>query len=167
MEGLPSIYTAELIICALAIFKKQQEKHPEKIFDHTYFGGILRRLVDQRSVELLYSHLEQIYSDHWERMQTALEEKNLKSETTQAACARLGQEYLATRIPAQGMLVLVQLQSMFLLASYGCRERATNLRASLGQMVMKWKFDCAEKRTRLIRKLFECEAFVHQFAIAT
>ena len=164
---MSSIYTAELILCALAIFKKQQEKHPEKNFEHTYFGGILRKLVDQRSVELLYTHLEQIYSDHWKRMQTALEEKNLKGETAQAACERLGQEYLSARIPAQGMLVLVHLQSMFMLASRGCRETATILRANLGQTVMKWKYDCAEKRTRLIRKLFECEAFVHQLAIST
>jgi len=47
----PSVYTCDLILDAIAIFKKQQAKHPEKKFDHTYFGGILRNLVDQRSVE--------------------------------------------------------------------------------------------------------------------
>ena len=160
-----SIYTAELILCALAIFKKQQAKHPEKKFDHTYFGGILRNLVDQRSVELLYTHLEQTYAEHWRRMKIVAEEKNLKAETPQAVCERLGQEYLQAKIPAHELLVLVHLQSMFMLASCGCRETATTLRENIGQLVLKWKFDCAEKRQRLLRKLFECEALVHELGI--
>ncbi len=160
-----SIYTAELILCALAIFKNQQAKHPEKKFDHTYFGGILRNLVDQRSVELLYTHLEQTYAEHWRRMKIAAIERNLKAETAQTACERLGQEYLQAKIPAHGLLVLVHLQSMFMLASRGCRATATALRESLGQLVLKSKFDCAEKRQRLLRKLFECETLVHQLGI--
>jgi len=159
-----SVYTAELILCALAIFKKQQAKHPEKDFDHTYYGGILRNLVDQNSVELLYVHLEQTYAEHWQRMKVSQEEKNLKAETSQSACERLSQEYLKAAVPAYGMLVLVHLQSMFMLASCGCREKATELRNNLGQLVLKWKFDCTEKRQRLLRKLFECEALVHQIA---
>lgn len=162
-----SVYTAELILSALAIFKKQQEKYPEKDFDHTYFGGILRNLVDQRSVELLYTHLEQTYAEHWQRMRLVQEDKNLKAETSRAACERLSQEYLKAQIPAYAMLVLVNLQSMFMIASCGCREKATKLRENISQLVIKWKYDSSEKRQRLLQKLFECEALVHQVVIPT
>ncbi len=39
-----SIFTVELILKAIGIFKTQVQKNPEKHFDHTYFGGILRNL---------------------------------------------------------------------------------------------------------------------------
>lgn len=162
-----SIYTADLILAALGIFKKQQIKHPEKHFDHTYFGGILRNLVDQRSVDLLYLHLEQTYADHWRRMNETLATKNLAVETPVQACERLGEEYLKAKAPAHGLIALAHLHSMFVLASCGCRAKATEIRKTLGETVMKWKLNCSEKRMHLLRKLFECEAFVHQLAVST
>ena len=146
-----SIFTPDLILAALGIFKKQQVKHPEKQFDHTYFGGILRNLVDKRSVEQLYVHLEQTYTDHWRRMNETLTAKNLAVETPVQACERLGEEYLKAKVPAHGLLALAHLHSMFVLASCGCREKATEIRKTLGETVMKWKLNCSEKRMHLLQ----------------
>ncbi len=102
----PSMFTTDLILDAIAIFKKQQAKHPEKTFDHTYFGGILRNLVDQRSVELLYTQLEEVYNNHWARMAKAMTESKAQGETAEQMCLRLIEEFLSAKIPAQGWITL-------------------------------------------------------------
>jgi hypothetical protein len=158
---LPSVFTAELILQALSIFTVCCGKHPENEYDHTYFGGILRNLVNQQSLEMLYTHLEGVYVEHWARMHQAMA-KTL--ETPEKACERLSKEYLGAGIPAHGMLALIHLQAIFMMATHGCADRAQTLRASLSQTILKWKCDCHEKRQRLIRKLFEWEALTRGLA---
>lgn len=163
----PSMYTCDLILDAIAIFKKQQAKHPEKKFDHTYFGGILRNLVDQRSVEMLYTQLDQVYADHWSRMANAMSDSVKAPETAEQACQRLSQEYLGAKIPAHGWITLVHLQTAFMVAARGCTLAAANLRERLAEMTKKAKMACPEKRQRLLRKFFECEAVVRQLTLST
>jgi hypothetical protein len=160
-----SIYSADMILQALSILKNQQQKHPEKNFDHTYFGGILRNLANQKSVETLYAHLEETYADHWTRMAKVFEEKKIPTETPTQACERLIQEYLKSLIPAHGMLVLVRLQAVFMLATCGSLDKAKELRESLGQLVKKTKYECHEKSEKLLRKIFDYEALVRQLPI--
>lgn len=162
----PSMFTADLILDAIAIFKKQQAKHPEKSFDHTYFGGILRNLVDQRSVELLYTQLEDVYNDHWARMADAMSDTDKPVETAEQMCRRLIEEFFAAKIPAHGWITLACLHSAFLLGSRGSAATAQGLRERLAETIKKSKMYCAEKRQRALRKLFECEAVVKQFALA-
>jgi hypothetical protein len=161
----PSVYTCDLILDAIAIFKKQQAKHPEKKFDHTYFGGILRNLVDQRSVEMLYTQLDQVYADHWARMANAMTETGKVTETAEQTCQRLSQEFLDAKIPAHGWITLVYLQTAFMVAARGCVFGAVSLRERLAEITRKAKMACPEKRQRLLRKLFECEAVVRQLTM--
>ena len=161
------MYTCDLILDAIAIFRKQQAKHPEKKFDHTYFGGILRNLVDQRSVEMLYTQLDQVYADHWARMANAMNETVKVTETAEQACQRLSQEYLDAKIPAHGWITLNHLQTAFMVAARGCTLAAAKLRECLAEMTKKAKMTCPEKRQRLLRKFFECEAVVRQLTMST
>lgn len=163
----PSMFTTDLILDAIAKFKKQLAKHPEKSFDHTYFGGILRNLVDQRSVELLYTQLEGVYNDHWARMAKAMARSGKVPETADEMCDRLVQEYLDAKIPAHGWITLATLQSAFFLGSCGFVATARSLRERLSETIKKSKMACAEKRQRLLRKFFECEAVIRQIALTT
>ncbi len=156
----PSMFTANLILDAIAIFMRQAAKCPEKKLDHTYYGGILRNLVDQRSVELLYTELEGVYNEHWARMEKAMRERSVVVETADEMCERLALEYLAAKIPAHGWITLAHLQSAFMLAARGSRLAAENLRTRLAEVAKRTKTACAEKRQRLLRKLFECEAVI-------
>lgn len=161
----PSVFTSDLILDAIAIFKKQQAKHPEKKFDHTYFGGILRNLVDQRSVEMLYTQLDHVYADHWARMVKAMTDTSKIAETAEQTCQRLSKEFLEAKIPAHGWITLVHLQTAFMVAARGCVFGAVSLRERLAEMIRKAKMSCPEQRMRLLRKLFECEAVVRQLTI--
>jgi len=163
----PSMFTADLILDAIAILEKQRAKHPEKNFDHTYFGGILRNLVDQRSVELLYTQLEQVYNDHWARMARAMMATEKAPETATQMCERLAQEFLTAKIPAHGWITLACLQSAFMFAVCGSIVEAHGLRERLAELAKKSKIVCAEKRQRLLRKIFECESVVRQLAQPT
>jgi hypothetical protein len=160
----PSMFTVDLILDAIAIFKKQQLKNPEKKFDHTYFGGILRNLVDQRSVELLYTQLEHVYNDHWARMAKAMRETGKAPETAVDMCERLAKEFLEAKIPAHAWIALASLQSAFMLGSRAAVTEAQGLRERIGEQIKKSKMACVEKRQRILRKLFECEALVRQIA---
>lgn len=161
-----SMYTYDLILDAIAIFAKQRAKHPEKKFDHTYFGGILRNLVDQRSVEMLYTQLDQVYNEHWQRMANALALHSQCSQNATERCQVLIQEFLDTKIPAHGWITLVHLQTIFMIAARGCQATAASLREQLCERVQKVKTACAEKRQRLLRKLFECESLIKQFTLS-
>lgn len=163
----PSMLTCDLILAAIAIFKKQQAKHPEKNFNHTYFGGILRNLVDQRSVEMLYTQLDQVYAEHWARMANAMNQSVITTETPEQACQRLSKEFLDAKIPAHGWITLVHLQTAFMIAARGCALGASSLRNRLAEIIRKEKMACSEKRQRLLRKLFECEAVVKQLTLST
>jgi hypothetical protein len=160
------MFTADLILDAIAKFKIQRDKHPEKTFDHTYFGGILRNLVDQRSVEMLCTELEQTYSEHWARMVKVMNENRVQTETVDAMCERLVREYLESTIPAHGWITLSHLQSAFLLAVGQSVTAAEDLRQRLTTFVTKSRLECANKRKRLLRKIFFCEAFVKQMNLA-
>jgi hypothetical protein len=162
----PSMLTYDLILAAIAIFKKQQAKHPEKTFTHTYFGGILRNLVDQRSVEMLYTQLDQVYADHWARMANGVNQSGIATETPEQICQRLSHEFLDAKIPAHGWITLVHLQTVFMVAARGCALGAASLRDRLAEMIKKAKMACPEKRQRLLQKLFECEAVVKQITMS-
>jgi hypothetical protein len=162
----PGMYTCDLILDAIAKFKSQQAKHPEKKFDHTYFGGILRNLVDQRSVEMLYTQLDEVYHNHWGRMANAMTEPDATTETADESCKRLVQEFLDAKIPAHGWITLAHLQTVFMIAARGCAQAAASLRERIGETIRKAKMACPEKRKRLLRKLFDCEAVIRQLTMS-
>ena len=162
-----SLFTTDMILEAIAIFERQRQKYPEKTIDHTYYGGILRNLTDQRNVELLYTQLDNVYAEHWACMEQAIREKGIKPESAEQMCQRLASEFFEAKIPAHGWITLAHLQSAFMLAAKGGIESAMGLRQRLAEHVKKSKLACAEKRQRLLRKLFECEAMTRQMIPST
>ena len=162
---MPSVFTCDLILDAIAIFKKQQAKYPEKAFNHAYFGGILRNLVDQRSVEMLHTHLEQVYAEHWRLMANSMNQSYIAQETPEQSCERLSKEFLEAKIPAHGWITLIHLQTVFMIAARGCVLGAVSLRQRLAEFARKAKMTSVESRERLLRKLFECEALVRHMTM--
>lgn len=157
----PSFFTADLILQAIAIFNNQKKKHPEKDFDHTYFGGIARNLAEQKSLETIYLQLEDIYTDHWQRMKNVLLEKSVVAENATEISSRLLDEYFKIKIPAHGTVLLGFLKNIFLLATRGSLATAQELRVKMSKKILKEKLIAVPKRELLLRKLFEFENLVH------
>jgi DNA replication protein DnaD len=160
-----SIFTPDLILRALAIFKQRQQKCPEKNYGHTYFGGILRNLADQQSIEWLCTHLEDVYYNHWENMKRVFEQDlagELKSDPD-AVFKQLSKDYLTMPVPAYTAMILLQMKSMFLLATKGQSELATKLRGTTTNLIKQLKIYDYKKRAHLLAKLFEWESIVRSY----
>jgi len=63
-----SEYTHNLILEGIAIFKTKKQQNPEKNYDHTYFGGILRNLVNDSYLECLNTNLNDVYYHHYKEL---------------------------------------------------------------------------------------------------
>ena len=158
----PSCYTADLILGSLAIFERQKAAYPEKSYGHSYFGGILRRSVDQQNVEALNINLEAVYANHWETMSQLLDSDRAGSLQTHPTdtCTRLAIDFMNMPVPAFANRVLVDLKEAFFLASRASTELAVKLRQTIAQIVIDSKKATTEKRETLLRKIFEWDNFV-------
>jgi transposase-like protein/transposase InsO family protein len=157
-----SSLTVDIILQALAIFKQRKMEQPEKKFNHTYFGGILRNLANQQRVQWLCTHLEEVYSHHWETMGRLLDQQQSESlrQNPIQTCSRLATDYIKMPVPTYNSLILIQLKSMFLLASKGSIQIAKNLREEITTQIKKWKYDNPKKREHILQKLYEWETIV-------
>ena len=157
-----SVYTTDLILQSIAIFEQAKQKAPEKKYDHTYFGGILRNLADEQSVEWLNTNLDSVYVHHWESMGKLKEQDLGRSVQShpEDTCTRLAKDYLCMPIPAYTNRILLDLKECFYLACRGNVELATKLRKIIAAIVVNSKRDVREKRETLLRKLYEWENFV-------
>jgi hypothetical protein len=158
----PSIYTADLILKALAILKEKRQKYPEKSFGYSYFGGILRNLADQQSIEWLCTHLEEVYSNHWESMRKSFE-KDMAGKlevNADAVFKQLCIDYFKMPIPAYGSMIILQLKTIFLLAAKSQASIASNIRKSTTELIKKMKIYDSRKRSYLMTKIFEWESIV-------
>ncbi len=156
----PSYFTADLILQALGIFQTQRQKHPEKSYDHTYFGGILRNLADQQNLESLQMHLEALYQPFWKKMQDDVLKHSLNSNTLLKKTENMIDECLNAKIPAQGTLVMQSLKSLMAFISGRSLEVALNLRGHLALRVKKAKQVSVKHRERILRKLYEIETYI-------
>ncbi len=162
----PSFFTADLILQALAVFKERQQKHPEKSYGHTYFGGILRNLADQQSIEWLCTHLEDVYYNHWEEMRRKFDE-DLAGQLTEdpvAVFKQLSKDYLTMPVPAYTSMILLQLKTMFLLATEGQSTLASQLRTSTLELIKRAKCYDHKKKAHLLAKVFEWESIVRIYS---
>jgi len=161
----PSIYHHNLILSAIAIYKQRCQENPEKNYDHTYFGGILRNLADQQSVEHLDTHLEDIYIRHWES-QTINDEEAVYTElriNPWSTFLKLAQDYAEMVVPAYCSMILLQMKECFLMASKGSAAIATALRKELSNMTKSMRKHKKKKRVSLLCKIFEWENLVKTY----
>jgi len=156
------IYTADLILQSIAILGRQRELHPEKRLDHAYFGGILRNLVDQRSVECLDTHLNRVYAQHWDTMGRLAAQDRAASiaERPDQTCTRLATDFLNMPVPAYAARILIDLKESFYLACRGSARLAASLRATIADTVLQSKRTEIRQRETLLSRLFEWENFV-------
>lgn len=156
------VYTADVILQSLAILDRQRAKHPDRSFDHTYFGGILRNQTDQRGVEALNTNLENIYAQHWDTMGRIKERDLAESLRThpEKTCTRLASDFLNMPVPAYAIRILMDMKEAFYLAVRGSTRRATELRQTIADTVLRSERTDAKKRETLLCRLFEWENFV-------
>jgi hypothetical protein len=158
----PAIFTTNLLLQALAIWKTRRETNPEKHYGHAYFGGIARNLANEAALACLTTHLDATYAHHWDTMGRLRSDAQAKSlaEAPEKTCLRLASDYLRMPVPAYANRVLLDLKDSFLVASGGLVERATRLRQMLERHVLSWTRQNHRHRQRLIRALFEWENFL-------
>lgn len=157
-------YTTDVILGGLAIFATCRREHPEKNYGHSYYGGIVRNLVDQQSVEFLNTSLEATYTHHWDTMGRITESElaqSLKSNP-ESTCTRLAADYASMPVPTYAVSILLDLKKSFLLASKGSAVIATRLRKAITETVLQLKRATPQRREALLCKAFEWENFVRQ-----
>jgi hypothetical protein len=159
-------YTSDMIIGATAIWEQKCKEQPEKNYGHAYYGGILRRLGDQRAVEELNPELESVYAHHWETMGKLREQDLAGSLKThpEATCTRLASDFMKMPIPGFTIPIMHDLKKSFLVASQGSVEQASHLRKTIAGFVVESKKAPRERRENLLCKLFEWENFVRMSA---
>lgn len=157
-------YTPDLLLQGIAILEKCRHEHPEKNLGHTYYGGIVRNLVDQQSVEFLNTKLEAAYVQHWDTMGRITKSElaqSLKSHP-EATCTRLAADYVNMPVPTYAVSILLDLKKSFLVASKGSAAIATTLRKAITETVLQSKRATTQRRETLLCKAFEWENFVKQ-----
>jgi hypothetical protein len=155
-------FTPDLILAALAILETRRKQEPEKKFGHAYFGGILRRLADQQTIEHLNTNLHAVYVHHWDTMGSLTRADLALSLRThpEATCTRLANDFLHMPIPAFASRILLDLKDAFIGASRGSRDRAEKLRSTLAETALRSRRSSRARREMLLRKLYEWENFV-------
>lgn len=161
-----SVYSASLILGAIAIFKTQTQKHPDKKYGLAYFGGILRNLADQESVECLNANLIAVFYHHWESCEQKSDMdicRNLGIDP-KAMFIELAKDYIKSPIPAFSDATLLQMKEYYYLAVQGITQIASTLRESISKMVLNLTFEARKKRERLLLAIFGWESKVRLFA---
>lgn len=155
-----AIFTNDLILQAISIFKTQSLKYPEKKFDHTYFGGILRNLADQQSLEWLQINLENVYNKYYENLKLALLKINIESQNPIESCEKLIDECLNTKIPAAMTFAFVHLKNVLIFIGSKSLIELRSVIEMLIKKVLQSKLIQFKKRELIIRKLYNFESFV-------
>lgn len=163
----PSNITGDILLQALAILETQKQKHPEKVFDHTYFGGIVHNLVNFENLRLLQINLDAAYKDHWVRLEKAITEKNLKVIDCKEKCEELLQEIFDSKIPAQRALVLLYLKNIFMYVSGKSIESLNEIKSHLLKKIEKAKLVPNNLKELVLRKIFEFDLAVKIFIAST
>jgi transposase InsO family protein len=155
-------FTPDVLLQGLAILDKLRREHPEKTLGHAYYGGIVRNLADQQSVEFLNTSLEATYTHHWDTMGRITDPELAQSLKThpEATCTRLASDYVNMPIPTYAVSILLDLKKSFLLASKGSATIATRLRKAIADTVFQSKRATPQRREQLLCKAFEWESFV-------
>ncbi len=157
-----SEYTHNLILEGIAIFKTIQQQHPEKNYDHTYFGGILRNLVNNSYLECLNTNLKDVYYHHYEELEKKNESDiliNLKADPVRTCCS-LALDYLQMPVPSWSTMILLQLKEMFFIASCGCADAANDLCNQISNTIVNLTYEVKKKKEILLCKLYEWTNFV-------
>jgi transposase InsO family protein len=162
-------FTSDLILQSTAIFKNVRQAHPQKKLGHAYFGGILRKLADQQSIESLLTHLDAVYVQHWDTLGKLSSSDLTLSLKVQpwATCTRLSTDFMNMDIPAYATQILLDLKQAFLVASRGCAQAAKKIRSLITENVIKSKRVKTARREQLLRKVYEWENFVRMCDAAT
>lgn len=155
-------FTPDLILQSVAILEKLRREKPEKSLGHAYFGGILRNLANQQSIEWLNTSLQATYAHHWDTMGRITEPELAQSlkDHPEATCTRLASDFVNMPIPALATALLVDLKNAFLVASKGSGNVATKLREKIAATVLQSKRATPQRREALLCKAFEWENFV-------
>ncbi len=161
-------YTHNLILEAIAIYKTRTLQNPEKNYDHTYFGGILRNLVNDSYLECLNTNLNDVYYHHYEELKKRYKNdilNNLKVDPVKTCCD-LALDYLQMPVPSWSTMILLQLKEMFFIASHGCAEEAEGLCDKISNSIVKLTYEINKKREILICKLYEWTNYVKTYESA-
>ena len=155
-------FTPDLILQAIAILEKCKREKPEKKLGHAYFGGILRNLANQQSIEWLNTSLAATYAHHWDTMGRITDPELAQSlkANPEATCTRLAHDYVNMPIPAMATALCADLKNAFLVASKGSRVIAAKLRAQIAATVVASKRATPQRREALLCKTFEWENFI-------
>jgi transposase InsO family protein len=155
-------FTPDLILQSIAVLRNARQAHPEKKFGHAYYGGILRNLTDQESIESLRTHLGAVYVQHWSTLGRLSREDLTQSLKVQpeATCTRLSTDFMNMMVPAYATQILLDLKQAFLVASHGCATIAEKIRGLIADHVIRSKRAPTERREHLLRKVYEWESFI-------
>lgn len=162
-----SIFTAELILQAIGIFKTQVQKYPEKHFDHTYFGGILRNLADQQSLEWLQLNLESTHNEFFKKINLDLIKVATGAQSLTESCEKLIEECINGKIPATTTFAFVYLKNILISIGSKSLSDLKNIIDLLIKKVLKSKLVQIKKREVIIQKLYSFETFVKTTVISS
>ncbi|MCP4552723.1 MAG: transposase family protein [Bacteroidetes bacterium] len=160
-----SEYTHNIILEGIAIFKTRQQAYPEKNYDHTYLGGILRNLVNDSYLDCLNINLKNVYFHHYEALKKKHESgilDNLKADPVRTCCD-LALDYLQMPVPSWSTMILLQLKEMFFIASCGCADTARDLCDQISNSIVNLTYEVKKKREILLCKLYEWTNFVKTY----
>jgi hypothetical protein len=162
-----SVFTAELILQAIGIFKTQVQKYPEKIFDHAYFGGILRNLADQQSLEWLQLNLESTHNEFFKKINLDLIKVATSAQSLTESCEKLIEECINGKIPATTTFAFVYLKNILISIGSKSLSDLKNIIDLLIKKVLKLKLVQIKKREVIIQKLYSFETFVKTMVISS
>lgn len=163
------VYPHNLILEAIAIFKTRQQQYPEKKYDHSYFGGILRNLVNNQYLDCLNTNLNDVYYHHYEELGRKHEKdilNNLKINPVKTF-RDFVLDYLKMPVPSWSTMIVLQLKELFLIASGGSGEKAEFFCDKISNMIVNLTYEVKRKREVLLCKLYEWVNHVKLYANAS
>lgn len=151
------VYTHSLILQAIAIFAARRQEKPQEDYDHTYFGGILRNLANNKAVENLHTNLDDIFFHKFPNMIKKMEKEighSLQIDPAQTLID-LAKDYLQMPVPVWGNMILLQLKELFFLAASKSALSPEILCLTISKKITTWKYEERKKRELLLCRLFE------------
>jgi hypothetical protein len=158
-------YPHYLILQAIAIFSTRCQLYPENNYDHTYFGGILRNLVNDRYIEKLNTNLNDVFYHDFEELLHKNETdliQEIKADPVKTVHA-LVVDYLKMPVPAWGNAILLQMKELFLLVAKGSAKTAKSLCDNLTKAIAKMTYENSKKRETLLCRLYEWVNYVQTY----
>lgn len=155
-------YPHYLIKQAIAIFSARRQQAPHKNYDHTYFGGILRNLVNDRYIENLNTDLNYVFYHNLEERSQRNEQElaqSMKANPVETAITLIV-DYLKMPVPAWRNAILQQLKELFFLAAQGSAKIAKSICDKVSKAIVKMTFQNCKKREILLCRLYEWVNYV-------